>query len=140
MVNMKTWKITLEAHMIKDKEKRIIPISESLCITLKGIIKATHDDHVLLFRCTQLKALGKALQRACEKAGIIYGRFKKDGFVFHDLRHSFNTNMRKAGVAESVIMAITGHSTIEMFLRYDTVDEDDTRNAIDPNEKRTQSN
>ena len=39
--------------------------------------------------------------------------------------------MRKAGVAESVIMEITGHSTREMFDRYNTVDEEDTRKAVD---------
>jgi integrase len=72
-----------------------------------------------------------SLKDACEKAGIIYGRFKKDGFIFHDLRHTFNTNMRKAGVAESVIMEITGHSSRSMFDRYNTIDEDDTRKAID---------
>jgi len=38
--------------------------------------------------------------------------------------------MRKAGMPESVIMEIAGHSTREMFDRYNTVDEDDTRNAI----------
>ncbi len=68
---------------------------------------------------------------ACKKAGIPYGRFVKDGFVFHDLRHTFNTNMRMAGVAESVIMEITGHSTREMFDRYNTVDDEDKRQAID---------
>jgi len=50
--------------------------------------------------------------------------------VFHDLRHTFNTNMRKAGVSESVIMAITGHSSRGMFDRYNTIDEDDIRNAV----------
>jgi hypothetical protein len=39
--------------------------------------------------------------------------------------------MRKSGVPESVIMKITGHSTREMFLRYDTVDAADTRKAVD---------
>ena len=39
-----------------------------------------------------------ALKKACKGAGITYGPFAKDGFVFHDLRHTFNTNMRKAGV------------------------------------------
>jgi len=39
--------------------------------------------------------------------------------------------MRKAGVAESVIMAITGHSTREMFDRYNTVDYDDTHEVIE---------
>ena len=42
----------------------------------------------------------------------------------------FNTLMRKSGVAESVIMSITGHSTREMFDRYNTIDEDDTRQAV----------
>ena len=72
----------------------------------------------------------KGLKDACKKAGIKYGRFVKGGFIFHDLRHTFNTNMRKAGIAESVIMKITGHSTREMFDRYNTVDEDDTRKAV----------
>jgi len=62
---------------------------------------------------------------ACSDAGIPYGRHEENGFVFHDARHTFNTNLRKAGVAESVIMEITGHSTREMFLRYDTVDQGD---------------
>ena len=37
--------------------------------------------------------------------------------------------MRKAGVSESVIMEITGHSTRTMFDRYNTVDLEDTRQA-----------
>jgi integrase len=130
MVDMKARAITLEAHMTKDDEKRIIPISPSLNGTLKGIPRALHDDHVLLFRGKPLKELGKSLQRACVKAEIPYGRKIKNGFTFHDLRHSFNTNMRKAGVDESVIMSITGHSTREMFDRYNTVDADDTREAV----------
>jgi hypothetical protein len=38
--------------------------------------------------------------------------------------------MRKAGVPESVIMEITGHSTREMFDRYNTIDEEERRRAI----------
>jgi len=38
--------------------------------------------------------------------------------------------MRKAGVAQSVIMKITGHSTDEMFRRYDTIDADDAHQAM----------
>jgi hypothetical protein len=39
--------------------------------------------------------------------------------------------MRKAGVPESVIMEITGHSTREMFDRYNTVGLEDTRKAVE---------
>lgn len=50
--------------------------------------------------------------------------------MFHGLRHTFNTNMRKAGVSESVIMAVTGHSTMAMFDRYNKIDLEDTRQAV----------
>ncbi|MCX5842169.1 MAG: tyrosine-type recombinase/integrase [Deltaproteobacteria bacterium] len=80
-----------------------------------------------------------SLRRACRDAGIPYGRGIKDGFVFHDTRHCFNTNMRKSGVPESVIMKITGHSTREMFLRYDTVDATDTQKAVDQMEAHLKS-
>ena len=88
------------------------------------------DNHVFLYRGKPVADIRKGLKDACKKAGIKYGRFVKGGFIFHDLRHTFNTNMRKAGIAESVIMKITGHSTREMFDRYNTVDEDDTRKAV----------
>jgi integrase len=46
------------------------------------------------------------------------------------LRHSFLTRLRKAGVQESIIMQITGHSTREMFDRYNAVDLDDMKEAV----------
>ena len=45
-------------------------------------------------------------------------------------RSTFNTNMRKAGNPESIILAITGHSTRAMFDRYNRIDDEDTRQAI----------
>jgi hypothetical protein len=77
-----------------------------------------------------IRDIRTGLRLACKKAKIKYGRFVKGGFILHDLRHTFNTNMRKAGVAESVIMRVTGHSTREMFDRYNTIDESDTRQAV----------
>jgi len=137
-----TWdKVDLANRMIrldykdtKDKEKRNIPICDELYNTLvllpNRIKGTTEDNHVFQYKGSPIKDIRAGLRDACKKAGIKYGRLVKDGFIFHDLRHTFNTNMRKAGVAESVIMEITGHSTREMFDRYNTVDEDDTRKAV----------
>ena len=133
-VNLKSRFIDLEPEDTKDREARNIPICDELYKMLYAMpnrIQASgKDNHVFLYRGKPVADIRRGLKDACKKAGIKYGRFVKGGFIFHDLRHTFNTNMRKSGVAESVIMKITGHSTREMFDRYNTVDEDDTRKAV----------
>ncbi len=123
--------IRLEAADTKDNEPRTIPICCRLYDMIKDIPRGIHHDHVFLYKGQPITDIRASLREACKAANIEYGRFKKNGFVFHDLRHTFNTNMRKAGVAESVIMAITGHSTRAMFDRYNTIDVDDALKAVD---------
>ncbi len=130
-INMKARTIRLDASETKDREDRTIPICDALYSILNDVPQAIHDNHVFLYKGKPVRDIRTALRKACRKVGIPYGRGEKDGFVFHDTRHCFNTNMRKAGVPESVIMKITGHSTREMFLRYDSVDGSDTRKAVD---------
>jgi integrase len=129
-VDLKGRVIELEAADTKDDEPRTIPICKPLYEILKDIPRAIHDNHVFLYRGKPMRDIRRSLTKACEDAGVVYGRFEKSGFIFHDLRHTFNTNMRKAGVAESVIMSITGHSTREMFDRYNTVDLGDAQTAV----------
>lgn len=130
-VCLKNKVIRLAAKDTKDNEPRKIPIGKELHKILSSIPKSIHDNHVFLNRGKPVKDIRDGLKRACDKAGIVYGRLKEGGFVFHDLRHTFNTYMRKAGVSESIIMEITGHSTREMFDRYNTVDMDDAKEAVD---------
>jgi len=66
----------------------------------------------------------RLFKKANEKAGV--GPYR-----FHDLRHTFNTNMLKAGVGNKVIMKITGHKTDAMFTRYTHLDEELGTNAMD---------
>jgi integrase len=128
-VDMAARVVRLEAADTKDNEARVVPICNELFAVLRAIPRALHTDRVFLHRGKPMHDLRDGLRRACKAAGIAYGREAQDGFTFHDLRHSFNTHMRKAGVPESVIMEITGHSTREMFDRYNTVDHDDVQNA-----------
>jgi integrase len=65
----------------------------------------------------------RLLNKACKKAGV--GPFR-----FHDLRHTFNTNMSKAGVKDAVVMKLTGHKTLAMFLRYSHLDKEQGENAM----------
>jgi integrase len=129
-VDLKNRVISLEPEDTKDREPRKIPICDELYEALKKLPRAIHDSHVFLYAGKPVRDIRDGLKKACKDAGILYGRNVKSGFIFHDLRHTFNTNMRKAGVPESVIMDITGHSTREMFDRYNKVDMDDTRQAV----------
>ena len=129
-VDMKNKVIRLEAKDTKDREARVIPICPELFQVLQEIPRAVHDDHIFLYRGKPVYDIRTGLREACKEVGIEYGRGSKDGFIFHDLRHCFNTYMRKAGVAESVIMSMTGHSSREMFDRYNKVDETDMKLAF----------
>lgn len=61
--------------------------------------------------------------KACELAGV--GPYR-----FHDLRPTFNTNMRRAGGDQIAIMKITGHKTLNMLIRYSHVDGDEGKAAM----------
>ena len=44
--------------------------------------------------------------------------------------------MRRAGKQDRAIMAITGHKTMVVFTRYDTVDEEDLKRVVGWDERR----
>jgi len=69
-------------------------------------------------------ATKRSFTRACKDADL-------DDFHFHDLRHTFVTRMRDQGVPDRTIMAITGHKTMSVFMRYDSgPGEDQLRAAV----------
>lgn len=129
-IDMKEKLIRLAGNDTKSGRSRTIPISQALFDVLKGIPRAIHVPHVFLFRGKPIRDIRTSIKQGCDGAGIAYGRFVEGSFVFHDIRHTFNTDMRRAGVHLSVIMAVMGHEDPGMFFRYDTVDVEDLRQAM----------
>ena len=56
----------------------------------------------------------RTMQKVCRVA-------KVENFRYHDLRHGAVTNLADAGVDIEIIMAVVGHASVEMFLRYRTI-------------------
>jgi integrase len=65
----------------------------------------------------------KLWANACAFAGC-------PGLLFHDLRRTAARNLRRAGVAEGVIMSMGGWKTRSVFERYNVITQADIRDAI----------
>lgn len=101
----------------------IILLGQLLDIVLEAQkVRALGHNHGFTYKGRRVQGIRTAFLKACVRAGI-------GDFRFHDLRHTFNTNMRKAGVHQSVIMKLPGHKTAAMFHRYNTVDTADAMKA-----------
>lgn len=66
----------------------------------------------------------KLFKKSCIKMSV--GPYR-----LHDLRHTFNTNMTKAGMDQVTTMKLTGHKTNSMFIRYSHLDQEQGENAMD---------
>ncbi len=71
-------------------------------------------------------SIKRAFATACIKAGI-------EDFTFHDLRHTAINNWRLQGHDYFRIMAATGHKTLSLFKRYNTVSKEELRTLVNEN-------
>jgi integrase len=85
-------------------------------------IQPKESDFLFARGSRPIKNFRESWIQACQRAGV-------PNLLFHDLRRTAVRNLRRAGVAETVIMKITGHRTRSMFERYNITDQSDTQEA-----------
>jgi integrase len=128
-VDLKARTITLEATDTKTGEPRKTPICPALYNILNALPSGIGKASVFTYNGKRIKDIKESMRTACKRANIPYGRKVQNGITYHDLRHTFNTYARKAGIDKETIKAITGHASDAMFGRYNKVDSDDIQNA-----------
>lgn len=135
-VDLKERFIRLEASDTKEGQGKAVPLGDDALRVLSRLPRPLHGGFVFLYNGRPIEhRFETAIKTACKSAGIPWGRKEKGGFIFHDLRHTFVTDMRRAGVARTVTMAITGHAITDMNARYDTVEDFEKLEAIRSLEK-----
>lgn len=122
-VDLRNKVITLEATDTKTQEKREIPLTDELAEIIHKTPRTLGNPYVFTHKGKRIKNIKTAFWKAVRTAGI-------KNFRFHDLRHCAVTNLRKAGVSDSVIMSISGHKTYAMFRRYNRIDREDRLEAL----------
>jgi integrase len=86
----------------------------------QGMTRGLPGVLVFTYRGKPFELLRKGFKAACQKAGI-------EDLTFHDLRHTFINNCRVEGHDYFRIMAATGHKTMSVFRRYNTVSKDELK-------------
>ena len=124
-VNLSAGTIRLEPGTTKNAEGREVSMTLPVLALLTQCIHGKSADEYVFTRegGTRVRDFRTAWSNACEAA-------KVPGLLFHDLRRSAARNLRRAGVAEGVIMKIGGWKTRSVFERYAIVSQSDIRDAM----------
>ena len=129
ILNLKWEDIDFKRKMIylsdtKTNEKREIPISSLLMKVLLDIKKRKNGIYIFSNNGSPYIDIRKSFKRALEKAKI-------ENFRFHDLRHTFASQLVMSGVDLKTVQELLGHKSIEMTMRYSHLSPDHKRTAVE---------
>lgn len=96
----------------KNGEIRHVPMNE----TVRNVLKSIEGDSEYYFE-SMIKR-GEPLSRIDKAFGYALERSNIEDFTFHDLRHTFASNLVMNGTELNDVRELLGHKTMEMTLRY----------------------
>ena len=116
---------TIHLHDTKSGEGRDVPLNAAAKSALIAVPK--HPASPYIFTDNNGDNYGdikKSFLTAVKKSDII-------NFHFHDLRHTFASQLVMAGVDLNTVRELLGHKSIEMTLRYSHLSPDHKKRAVD---------
>lgn len=109
----------------KTKERRVIPVNETLSRALKEIRKeqGLTSKYVFTYAGRSFSRVDRAFHGALTRAKI-------EDFRFHDLRHTFASHVLMKGGSLKDVQELLGHKSMTMTLRYAHLSQEHKRNAV----------
>ncbi|MDR3747102.1 MAG: tyrosine-type recombinase/integrase [Acidobacteriota bacterium] len=116
---------TLHKQLTKWADGREVLMTHSVHKLLSALVHGKAADDYVFTRANgkPVRDFRVMWQNACAHAGV-------PELLFHDLRRTGARNLRRAGVAEGIIMKIGGWRTRSVFERYAIVSRSDMNDAI----------
>jgi len=125
-VDLKEGFVRLRPEDTKTNEGRLVPLNRELMEMLKAMPRGLPMTPVFTYKGNSVAEVKRSFATACNRAAI-------EGFTFHDLRHTAINNWRLAGHDYFRIMAATGHKTMNVFKRYNTVSREELKALVGEN-------
>jgi integrase len=124
-VNLSGGTIRLEPGTTKNREGREVSMTLPVKALLSQCVHGKGSDECVFTRedGKPVRDFRGAWTNTCDAARV-------PGLLIHDLRRTAARNLRRAGVAEGVIMKIGGWKTRSVFERYAIVSQSDVRDAM----------
>lgn len=121
-LNMDNRVITIKRT--KNNEIRTIPMNNLLYSTLNHLCNGcTNGQPVFTYDGKPLQDIRRSFETACRNAGI-------EDFRFHDLRHTFASRLVMVGVNIRTVQELMGHKDIRMTMRYSHLSDSHLKNAV----------
>ena len=122
-IDLKEGFIKLEAWDTKTEDPRLVPLNKELLEMFKAMPRGLPMTPVFTYKGRSMAEMHRSFVTACRNAGI-------GDFTFHDLRHTAINNWRLQGHDYFRIMAASGHKTMSVFKRYNTVNKEELRALV----------
>jgi integrase len=122
-VDLKEGFIKLAPEDTKTNERRLVPLNGELMEMFKAMPRGLPMTPVFTYQGHSIGEMKRSFATACNRARI-------EDFTFHDLRHTAINNWRLQGHDYFRIMAASGHKTMNVFKRYNTVDKEELRALV----------
>ena len=126
-VDLREGFIRLQPGDTKTNEGRLVPFNGELREMFMALSRNLPAAKVFSRNGKPIASIREAFEAACRRAGI-------EEFTFHDLRHTAINNWRLRGHDYFRIMAATGHKTLNVFKRYNTVSKDELKALVGENQ------
>jgi integrase len=118
--------VYLKGENTKTKKSRTVPLAPELVRMLSALPRGLKGKQVKVFCRSNGKpvtCIRAAFTKACREANV-------ENFVFHDFRHTAINNWRLAGHDYFRIMAASGHRSMKIFRRYNSVSLDELKALV----------
>ena len=118
--------IFIHESLAKSQRSRHIPLSNAVRLALQKVEHIPGTDYIFLNPRTAKPtgSIKKSFHTALRKSGIT-------DFKFHDLRHTFASQLVRRSVDLYVVQKLLGHSTPKMTQRYAHLRSDQLKEAIE---------